>query len=112
MPPGQSPEHRIKETLNSTRRWNRDHKANTLPDGTFVANYLKQQSKRDAPIAMFIQKMLKARVRRRLDSAYARPQTLEAFCREVTWNDVRAVIESEFVADTRRIKQALQDRHP
>ncbi|KFH44991.1 hypothetical protein ACRE_041800 [Hapsidospora chrysogenum ATCC 11550] len=79
---------RIEETIKSTKRWNRDHKTTALPDYMFCASYLKQQSKRDAAMAVHIQKSIGKRIRARLRRSHSRPSTLEEFCRHVEWQDV------------------------
>ncbi|KAF7546933.1 hypothetical protein G7046_g9163 [Stylonectria norvegica] len=105
------PQTRIQETLNSTRRWNHDHKTTALPDGQFIANYLKQQSKRDPPMAGFLQRALLRRVRLRGGFAAgrsgSRPGSLEEFCEGVAWQDVIEVAEDALVRDERRTLRAL-----
>lgn len=87
-------EHRIEAAIKSTRRWNRDHKTTKLADATFCANYLKQQSKRDAAMAVYIQKSIGKRIRRRLLRSRSRPSTLEEFCLNVSWQDVLDTVRS------------------
>ncbi|KAI9171537.1 hypothetical protein HJFPF1_01023 [Paramyrothecium foliicola] len=99
---------RIRETIGSTRRWNRDHKTTLLDDGSFVANYLKQQSKRDSPMAVFIQKNIRRRIRHRLPRGAAPPDTLEAFCRNVSWKDVIETVEIILVKNESAAIQALR----
>ena len=86
-------EHRIEEAVNSTKRWNRDHKTTDLTEATFCANYLKQQSKRDSAMAVYIQKAIGKRVRRRFPRSRSRPSTLEEFCQNVSWQDVLDTIQ-------------------
>lgn len=100
-----SPEDRIREALNSTRRWNREYKATTLDDAAFVASYLRKQLKRDAKIAVFIQRSIKKRVQPRLERA---PVSLDEFCSDVAWQDVKAVVEDVLVRDTSAVMQLLR----
>ncbi|KAL6869273.1 hypothetical protein ACO1O0_000597 [Amphichorda felina] len=86
-------ENRIEETVKSTKRWNRDHKTTDLADAIFCANYLKQQSKRDPPMAVYIQKAIGKRVRRRITRSHSRPTTLEEFCQNVSWQDVLDTVQ-------------------
>jgi hypothetical protein len=79
---------RIEEAIKSTKRWNFDHKTTALPDYMFCASYLKQQSKRDAAMAVHIQRSIGKRIRGRLRRSHSRPSTLEEFCRHVEWQDV------------------------
>lgn len=80
---------RIDEAIRSTKRWNRDHKSTALTDAAFCAGYLKQQSKRDAALAAYLQRCIARRVRRRpAEAGKPRPRTLEDFCQLVSWQDV------------------------
>lgn len=79
---------RIEEAIKSTKRWNRDHRTTALPEYMFCASYLKQQSKRDAAMAVHIQKSIGKRIRNRVRRSHSRPSTLEEFCRHVEWHDV------------------------
>jgi chromosome segregation ATPase len=99
---------RIQETLSSTRRWNRDHKTTKVDDGTFVASYLKQQSKRDPSMAVFIQKNIRRRIRRRLPRGATPPESLEEFCRDVRWQDVTETVELILVRNEDNAIQALR----
>lgn len=102
-----TPGSRIQETLQSTRRWNRERKQSKLGEAAFVANYLKQQSKRDPGITAFLQKALKEKVSTRKKRRKSYVYTAEAFYRDVTWGDVKAVIEGDFAKDTSRVMKAL-----
>ncbi|KAK5990820.1 hypothetical protein PT974_09093 [Cladobotryum mycophilum] len=100
---------RIREALNSTRRWNRDHKTTALSDAAFTANYLKQQSKRDPIMAVFIQRAIQRRIQRsRRPRTKTRPQNLEQFCQDVTWTDVIETVEEALVGDQVRAVKALR----
>ncbi|KJZ73556.1 hypothetical protein HIM_07112 [Hirsutella minnesotensis 3608] len=91
---------RIQEAISSTRRWHRDHKSTALPDAEFIANYLKQQSKRDPAMAVLIQKAIQKRLQYgRRPRASSRPRSLDEFCRDVTWNDVIETVEVVLIKD-------------
>ncbi|KAK1249178.1 hypothetical protein MKX07_002694 [Trichoderma sp. CBMAI-0711] len=81
---------RIEDTIASTRRWNSDHKTTKLTDAVFIANYLKQQSKRDPQMAVYIQRTIQKHVQNsgRRPRTRARPKSLEQFCRMLVWKDV------------------------
>jgi hypothetical protein len=98
---------RIQETLNSTRRWNRDHKATPFKDGVFVSRYLRQQSKRDPRMAVLIQKSIHKRVSSRRPRAKSRPESLEDFCEDVKWSDVIETVEEELVRSQESTVKAL-----
>lgn len=112
---GQPPRRRIQEAISSTRRWHRDHKTTALADADFVANYLKQQYKRDPAVAVLIQRAIQRHVlrqqqrqRRRRDKTPprpgSRPRSLEDFC-HVTWTDVLETVETILV---RRRDEAVE----
>lgn len=88
---------RIQETIKSTRRWHHDHKTTTLADGAFTANYLKKQSKRDPRMAVYIQKAIHRRIKRRRRESGSQPQSLEEFCEHVKWEDVTQTVEEVLV---------------
>ncbi|KAF4581098.1 Heat-labile enterotoxin IIB, A chain [Ophiocordyceps camponoti-floridani] len=95
----QTPTHRIQEAINSTRRWHRDHKTTPLSEADFVARYLRQQSKRDPPMAVLIQRALRRRVRGRYRRGEGRPASLDDFCRAVVWRDVIETVERVLVRE-------------
>ena len=92
---------RIQEAISSTRRWNREHKVTEMSDAVFTTNYLKQQCKRDRDIAVFIQKNIQRRLRRRQPSSRRRVKSLEEFCKDVAWNDVLETVEDVLIKDDR-----------
>lgn len=105
----QPPERRIQEAIKSTRRWHRDHKTTTLADAEFVASYLKQQSKRDAAMAVFIQKAIQRRIQSgQRPGSSCRPRSLEDFCRGLTWKDVTDAIELALVKEERATVEVLR----
>ncbi|KAL7785036.1 hypothetical protein V8C43DRAFT_325341 [Trichoderma afarasin] len=102
---------RIDDAIGSTRRWNRDHKTTKLSDATFIANYLRQQSKRDPPMAVYIQRSIKRQVSRSgRQKAKDRPKNLEQFCQELVWKDVIETAEEVLVRNVARTAKALEER--
>lgn len=103
---------RVEEAINSTRRWNRDHKTTHLPDSQFVANYLKKQSQRDAAMAVLLQRSLQKRIRLR-DSrtpgrTWSQPQSLDELCRDVVWQDVIDMVKDVLVVNEQRTMRSLR----
>ncbi|KAL7900061.1 hypothetical protein HDV64DRAFT_276807 [Trichoderma sp. TUCIM 5745] len=89
---------RIEETIDSTRRWNRDHKSTKLKDAAFIVSYLKQQSKRDPQMALYIQKNIQRRVYHSgRPRSKTRPKTLEQFCQMLVWKDVLDTVKDVLV---------------
>ncbi|EHK17498.1 uncharacterized protein TRIVIDRAFT_57363 [Trichoderma virens Gv29-8] len=102
---------RIGDAIGSTRRWNRDHKTTKLSDAIFIANYLRQQSKRDPPMAVYIQRSILRHVNRSGgQKAQARPKNLEQFCQTLVWRDVIETAENVLVRNTARTAKALEER--
>ncbi|KAK8146739.1 hypothetical protein G3M48_002661 [Beauveria asiatica] len=99
---------RIQDALRSTRRWHRDHKTTRLSDAAFCAAYLRQQSKRDAPMAVFLQRAVQRRVQARSPGRALRPRSLDDLCRLVLWADVEAVVEDVLLRDTTDVEEALR----
>ena len=93
-----TPSKRFQQILKSTRRWHRDSKTSLIPRAQFIANYFKKQSKRDARLAVLIQKHVQKKIKWRLREAQARPQNLEEFCMFVEWADVLETV-AEFKVD-------------
>lgn len=98
---GKPPQQRIHEAIQSTRRWYRDHKTTGLSDAAFVANYLRQQSKRDPAMAVLLQKALQRLGRRR-----SRPRSLDDLCRDLAWSDVTDIVKAVLVRDTEAAARA------
>ena len=90
-------EARIKAGIGSTKRWHRDHKTTKLTESVFCANYLKQQSKRDVELAVFLQKCIGKRIRKRVGRSHSKPRSIEEFCRDVTWRDVLDTVQETLV---------------
>ncbi|KAM0253029.1 hypothetical protein ACHAQJ_007460 [Trichoderma viride] len=100
---------RIEDTISSTRRWNRDHKITKLKDASFITNYLKQQSKRDPQMAVYIQKRIQRRVYRSgRPKSKTRPRNLEQFCQNLVWKDVLDTAEDILVKNGGRTAKALE----
>ena len=97
----------IDDVISSTRRWNREHKTTNKSDATFVADYLRRQSRRNTRLAVHIQKGIRRRVRLRLADSDIRPKSLEEFCQVVTWNDVLEVVEEVLVNSVEDVVKAL-----
>lgn len=101
-------EQRIEDTINSTRRWNRDYKSTKLRDAAFIASYLKQQSKRDPKIAVYLQKEIQRRVYRSgRPRAKTRPKSLEQFCQILVWKDVLDTAREILVKNSGQTAKAL-----
>ncbi|KAH7270098.1 uncharacterized protein BKA55DRAFT_532711 [Fusarium redolens] len=83
-------ESRINDAINSTKRWNREHKATKMRDNQFIISYLKKQGQRDAELA----KVLLQAIRKRASKAKTRTGKakklpgLEETCRKTSWQDV------------------------
>lgn len=89
---------RIEDAINSTRRWNHDHKSTKLRDAAFIASYLKQQSKRDPQMAVYIQKAIQRRVNHSgRPKPKTRPRSLEQFCHRLLWKDVLDTVKDVLV---------------
>ncbi|OAA82160.1 hypothetical protein LEL_01705 [Akanthomyces lecanii RCEF 1005] len=100
---------RIQDAIKSTRRWNRDHKTTRLGEAIFCANYFRQQSKRDARMAVFLQRSVQRRVQARFPGRPLRPHSLEDFCKVVQWTDIKAVVEELLLRNTTDVMDALQN---
>lgn len=90
---------RVSEAIKSTRRWHHDHKTTKLPDGEFCYNYLRQQSKRDAKVAVYIQRTVLRRIIRRRGRSAVRPKSLDDFCRVVRWEDIVSTVRDVLIKD-------------
>ncbi|KAM5369913.1 hypothetical protein ACJZ2D_008814 [Fusarium nematophilum] len=86
-----SPEARIEEAVNSTKRWNREHKVTRLPEAQFIADYLKKQGQRDPSMARLLQRSIQKRALQRIKAERQEewsPRSLEEFCQGVSWQEV------------------------
>ncbi|KAM0486888.1 hypothetical protein ACHAPX_000153 [Trichoderma viride] len=99
---------RIEDAISSTRRWNRDHKSTQLRDAAFVASYLKQQSKRDPQMAVYIQKAIQRHVYHSgRPRSKTRPKNLEQFCQNLVWKDVLDTVKDVLVENRVQAVKAL-----
>jgi hypothetical protein len=105
-----SPKQRIVEALNSTRRWNQDHKITMHDESVFAARYFRQQSKRDPGLAVVIQRGVQRRIRPRLleRTGSCRPESLDEFCRDVKWTDIIETVEDLLVRGERETAKMLR----
>ena len=62
-------------------------------------------------MAVFIQKAVQRRIRPRLAQSNSRPQTLEEFCKNVTWRDITETVEELLIADWDSTVKALRNGH-
>ena len=85
-------EGRIKETTQSARRWNIEHRFTKLEDPAFIEKYLNAQAFRDKPMAMLIQRHLSKALHRHRGVILSGNATLGEFCRNLAWSDVKATI--------------------
>ncbi|KIL95180.1 hypothetical protein FAVG1_02112 [Fusarium avenaceum] len=84
-------ESRINEAINSTKRWNREHKVTKMRDNQFITSYFKKQGQRDPELAEILQKTIQKRAPRAYKTRSRKTQTsqsLEELCRNIAWQDV------------------------
>ncbi|KAL2685311.1 hypothetical protein Neosp_006408 [[Neocosmospora] mangrovei] len=108
--PSSNHEYRITETINSTKRWNREHKATKCSDPEFVANYLMKQGRRDTGIAKLLQQAIQKRVFQRIKVETGepwRPHDLTELCHRVTWREVIDAATEVLVTKRHRTVQLL-----
>ncbi|KAF9777258.1 hypothetical protein IL306_004470 [Fusarium sp. DS 682] len=89
-PSSSTPESRINDAVNSTKRWNREHKITKMRDNQFIINYLKKQGQRDAELAKLLHQAIRKRASKekgRSDRA-KKSLSLEETCRNISWQDV------------------------
>ncbi|KAI8718822.1 hypothetical protein NCS52_00662200 [Fusarium sp. LHS14.1] len=101
---------RITETINSTKRWNREHKATKCSDPEFIANYLMKQGRRDTGIAKLLQQAIQKRVFQRIKVETGepwRPHDLTELCHRVTWREVIDAATEVLVTKRHRTVQLL-----
>lgn len=98
---------RIVQAIKSTKRWNGDHKKSLHGDDVYCSNYLKQQAKRDRPLASYLQKRLLNLVRMRRQPSNSPPTTLEEFCKDIKWRDVIRMVQESLVKNERSAILAL-----
>ncbi|UKZ66666.1 uncharacterized protein TrAtP1_007836 [Trichoderma atroviride] len=108
VPTAKTIKQRIEDAISSTRRWNRDHKSTKLIDAAFIANYLKQQSKRDPQMAVYIQKAIQRHVYHSgRPRSKTRPRNLEQFCQTLVWEDVLDTVKDVLVDNRVQTAKAL-----
>ncbi|TQV96855.1 hypothetical protein V2A60_000510 [Cordyceps javanica] len=100
---------RIQDALKSTRRWNRDRQSTRQTEAIFCARYLRQQSKRDARMAVFLQRAVQRHVQARFPGRTLRPRSLDELCEVVRWSDVKEVVEKVLLQDTTDVTAALRE---
>ncbi|KAI8690938.1 hypothetical protein NCS56_00085400 [Fusarium sp. Ph1] len=103
-------EYRITETINSTKRWNREHKVTKCSDPEFIANYLMKQGRRDPGIAKVLQRAIQKRafqaIKRETGEPW-RPHDLTELCHGVAWRDVIDAATEVLVTNRHRTVQLL-----
>ncbi|KAJ4216230.1 hypothetical protein NW759_009479 [Fusarium solani] len=103
-------EYRITETINSTKRWNREHKVTKCSDPEFIANYLMKQGRRDPGIAKVLQRAIQKRAfqaTKRETGEPWRPHDLTELCHSVAWRDVIDAATEVLVTNRHRTVQLL-----
>ncbi|KAF5022931.1 hypothetical protein F66182_4997 [Fusarium sp. NRRL 66182] len=109
-PSSSSPESRINNAINSTKRWNREHKVTKMRDSQFIAGYLKKQGQRDPGLAKLLQRAIQKRIPRggKAKSGKAKsPQKLEELCCNVSWQGVIDTATDIFVVNRTQTLRAL-----
>ncbi|KAF5661029.1 hypothetical protein FHETE_8694 [Fusarium heterosporum] len=90
-PKSSDPESRITDAINSTKRWNREHKVTKMTDNQFIIGYFKKQGQRDPELAKILQQELQKRASKACKAKARKTkasQNLEKLCRNVSWQDV------------------------
>ncbi|KAJ4308841.1 hypothetical protein N0V84_011855 [Fusarium piperis] len=103
-------EHRIAEAINSTKRWNREHKVTKCSDPEFIVNYLTKQGQRDPGIAKVFQRAILKRAFQGTKMKTGEPwhpRDLKELCQNVTWRDVIDVATEVLVTKKHRTVQLL-----
>ncbi|ENH60878.1 hypothetical protein FOC1_g10015683 [Fusarium oxysporum f. sp. cubense race 1] len=83
-------ESRINDAINSTKRWNREHKTTKMRENQFIISYLKKQGQRDPVLAKVLLQAIRERAsntKTRTSKAKKLP-SLEETCRNTSWQDV------------------------
>ncbi|EGU87287.1 hypothetical protein FOPG_05776 [Fusarium oxysporum f. sp. conglutinans race 2 54008] len=83
-------ESRINDAINSTKRWNREHKTTKMRENQFIISYLKKQGQRDPVLAKVLLQAIRERasnIKTRTSKAKKLP-SLEETCRNTSWQDV------------------------
>ncbi|RSL57262.1 hypothetical protein CEP54_008357 [Fusarium duplospermum] len=101
---------RITEAINSTKRWNREHKATQCSDPEFIGNYLMKQGRRDPGLAKVLQQAIQKRGFRAIKLGTGepwRPHNLTELCHSVSWRDVIDAATEVLVTKRHRTVQVL-----
>ncbi|KAH7257085.1 hypothetical protein BKA59DRAFT_552767 [Fusarium tricinctum] len=103
-------ESRINEAINSTKRWNREHKVTKMRDNQFITSYFKKQGQRDPELAKILQQTLQKRAPRAYKTRSRKtqtPQSLEELCRNIAWQDVIDTATEVLVVNRSQTLRAL-----
>ncbi|WZH39855.1 uncharacterized protein QYS62_000781 [Fusarium acuminatum] len=106
----QNLESRINEAINSTKRWNREHKVTKMRDNQFITSYFKKQGQRDPELAKILQQTLQKRAPRAYKTRSQKtqtPQSLEELCRNIAWQDVIDTATEVLVVNRSQTLRAL-----
>ncbi|KAF4988326.1 hypothetical protein FGRMN_9834 [Fusarium graminum] len=90
-PKSSDAESRIIDAINSTKRWNREHKVTKMRDNQFIVGYFKKQGQRDPELAKIFQQGLQKRTSKANKGKPRKTkasQNLEELCHNVSWQDV------------------------
>ncbi|CAF3549876.1 hypothetical protein SNK04_001186 [Fusarium graminearum] len=101
-----TPESRIQDAIDSTKRWNREHKTTKLRDGHFILSYFRKQKQRDAELAGILQRTLQRRVTNKVKSRFD-PQSLEELSQHALWVDIIDMATEVLVVNKLKTAQLL-----
>ncbi|EWG37544.1 hypothetical protein FVEG_14782 [Fusarium verticillioides 7600] len=89
-PSSSSLESRVNDAINSTKRWNREHKTTKMRENQFIITYLKKQGQRDPVIAKLLLQAIRERASntKTKTSRAKKLPSLEETCRNTSWQDV------------------------
>ncbi|RGP59328.1 hypothetical protein FSPOR_11414 [Fusarium sporotrichioides] len=101
-----TPESRIQDAIDSTKRWNREHKTTKLRDSHFITSYFRKQTQRDAELGGILQRTLQRRMANKAKARFD-PQNLEELSRHAVWKDVIDMATEVLVVNKMRTAQLL-----
>ncbi|UZP33420.1 hypothetical protein NXS19_001236 [Fusarium pseudograminearum] len=101
-----TPESRIQDAIDSTKRWNREHKTTKLRDSHFILSYFRKQRQRDAELAVILQRTLQRRVANKVKSRFD-PQSLEELSQHALWADIIDMATEVLVVNKLKTAQLL-----
>ncbi|KAH7197341.1 uncharacterized protein B0J16DRAFT_17443 [Fusarium flagelliforme] len=104
-----TPEGRIHEAINSTKRWNREHKVTKLKDNQYIVSYFRKQTQRDPQLASILQRTFQNRVVKNVEGE-ANPRGLEECSNYASWNDVTDTAAKVLIANEKKLIELLQRR--